>query len=77
VDEGAHVFVTARRQAELAAAVKVIARNVSGIQGDVSQLGDLDGLFAQIARERGGLVVVFANAGIARYARLGATTEES
>ena len=71
VNEGAFVFVTGRRDAELAAAVKNIGRNVAGIQGDVSDLGDLDRLFAQIKRDKGRLDIVFANAGAARYAPLG------
>jgi NAD(P)-dependent dehydrogenase (short-subunit alcohol dehydrogenase family) len=76
VNEGAYVFITGRREAELARAVKGIARNVTGTQGDVSNLGDLDRLFAQIKREKGRLDVVFANAGFARYAALGSITEE-
>ncbi len=76
VNEGAYVFITGRRDPELAAAVKEIGRNVSGVQGDVSNLGDLDRLFAQIRREKGRLDVLFANAGIARYARFGTITEE-
>jgi NAD(P)-dependent dehydrogenase (short-subunit alcohol dehydrogenase family) len=76
VNEGAYVFVTGRRDAELAAAVKEIGRNVTGVQGDVSDLGDLDRLFAQIKREKGKLDIVFANAGIAKYAPFGKITEE-
>src|SRR6058998_4345161 len=76
VNEGAYVFITGLREPELAAAVKEIGRNVTGVQGDVSNLGDLDRLFAQIKREKGTLDVVFANAGIAKYAPLGAITEE-
>jgi NAD(P)-dependent dehydrogenase (short-subunit alcohol dehydrogenase family) len=76
VNEGAFVFVTGRRDAELAAAVKNIGRNVAGIQGDVSDLGDLDRLFAQIKREKGKLDVLFANAGVAKYAPFGSITEE-
>src|SRR5918999_3287106 len=76
VNEGAYVFITGRRDPELAAAVKEIGRNVTGIQGDVANLGDLDRLFAQIKREKGRLDIVFANAGIARYAPLGSITEE-
>jgi NAD(P)-dependent dehydrogenase (short-subunit alcohol dehydrogenase family) len=76
VSEGAYVFITGRRDAELAAAVKEIGRNVTGVQGDVSKLGDLDRLFDQIKRERGKLDIVFANAGVARYAALGTITEE-
>jgi NAD(P)-dependent dehydrogenase (short-subunit alcohol dehydrogenase family) len=76
VSEGAYVFITGRRDLELAAAVKEIGSNVTGVQGDVSNLADLDRLFAQIKREKGKLDVVFANAGIARYAPLGQVTEE-
>ena len=66
VNEGAYVFITGRRHPELAVAVKEIGRNVTGVQGDVANLGDLDRLFAQIKREKGKLDIVFANAGIAR-----------
>ena len=76
VNEGAYVFISGRRDRELAAAVKEIGRNVSGVQGDVSNLGDLDRLFAQIKREKGKLDIVFANAGAARFARLGKINEE-
>jgi len=76
VNEGAYVYVTARRQPELTAAVKEIGRNVTGVQGDVSSLADLDHLFAQIKREKGRLDIVFANAGVAKYAPLGTITEE-
>jgi NAD(P)-dependent dehydrogenase (short-subunit alcohol dehydrogenase family) len=76
VSEGAYVFITGRRDAELATAVKEIGRNVTGIQGDVSNLNDLDRLFAQIKREKGKLDIVFANAGVAKYAPFGTITEE-
>jgi NAD(P)-dependent dehydrogenase (short-subunit alcohol dehydrogenase family) len=76
VNEGAYVFITGRRDAELAAAAKQIGRNVTGVQGDVSNLGDLDRLFAQIKREKGKLDIVFANAGVAKYSMLGEITEE-
>ena len=76
VNEGAYVFITGRREPELAAAVKEIGRNVTGVQGDVSNLGDLDRLFAQIKREKGKLDIVFANAGAATFAPLGKITEE-
>ena len=76
VNEGAHVFITGRREPELAAAVKEIGRNVSGVQGDVSNLADLDRLFEQIRKEKGKLDVVFANAGVAKYAPFGKITEE-
>jgi NAD(P)-dependent dehydrogenase (short-subunit alcohol dehydrogenase family) len=76
VSEGAYVYITGRRESELASAVKEIGRNVTGVQGDVSDLGDLDRLFAQIKREKGKLDIVFANAGVAAYARFGEITEE-
>ena len=76
VNEGAYVFITGRREPELAAAVKEIGRNVSGVQGDVSNLADLDRLFEQIRKEKGKLDVVFANAGVAKYAPFGKITEE-
>jgi NAD(P)-dependent dehydrogenase (short-subunit alcohol dehydrogenase family) len=76
VNEGAYVFITGRREPELARAVKEIGRNVTGVQGDVANLADLDRLFAQIKREKGKLDIVFANAGGAKFARLGEITEE-
>src|ERR1700730_17928957 len=76
VNEGAYVFITGRRNAELSEAVKGIGRNVTGVQGDVSKLGDLDRLFAQIKRDKGKLDIVFANAGTAKYAAFGAITED-
>lgn len=76
VAEGAYVFITGRRQTELDAAVKEIGENVTGVQGDVSNLADLDRLFATIEQEQGHLDVVFANAGVGDFAPLGAITEE-
>jgi NAD(P)-dependent dehydrogenase (short-subunit alcohol dehydrogenase family) len=76
VKEGAYVFITGRDQSKLDAAVKQVGSNVSGVQGDVAKLGDLDRLFAQIKKEKGKLDVVFANAGIATYASLGSIDEK-
>ena len=76
VNEGAYVFITGRRDPELAAAVREIGRHVTGVRGDVSNLGDLDRLFTQIRREKGTLDIVFANAGAATYAHFGTITEE-
>ena len=76
VNEGAYVFITGRREAELAAAKKQIGKNVAAIQGDVSNLDDLDRLFVQIKKEKGKIDIVFANAGVARYAPLGTITED-
>jgi NAD(P)-dependent dehydrogenase (short-subunit alcohol dehydrogenase family) len=74
--EGAHVFITGRREAELAAAAKAIEKNVTAVRGDVSNLADLGLLFARIKREKGRLDIVFANAGVAKYGTLGEITEE-
>ena len=76
VNEGAYVFITGRRDAELAAAVKEVGHDVTGVRGDVSNLSDLDRLFEQIRREKGKLDIVFANAGIARYSHFGEISEE-
>ena len=76
VNEGAYVFITGRRDPELALAVKEIGRNVTGVRGDVSNLDDLDRLFEQIKREKGKLDIVFANAGVATYSPFGKITEE-
>jgi NAD(P)-dependent dehydrogenase (short-subunit alcohol dehydrogenase family) len=76
VNEGAYVFITGRRQPELATAVQEIGREVTGVQGDVSNPADLDRLFAQIKGEKDKLDVVFANAGVAKYATIGTITDE-
>ena len=76
VAEGAYVFITGRRERELAAAVQEIGKNVSGIRSDVANSADLDRLFSQIKSEKGKLDIVFANAGVAKYAPLGDISEE-
>jgi NAD(P)-dependent dehydrogenase (short-subunit alcohol dehydrogenase family) len=76
VAEGAHVFITGRRQAELDIAVTQIGRNVTGVQGDVSNLADLDRLFAAVKQQQGHLDVLFANAGVPAWSPLGSITEE-
>ena len=76
VTEGAYVFITGRRERELALAANKIGRNISGIRADVSNSGDLDRLFSQIKNDKGKLDIVFANAGAAKYASLGQITEE-
>ena len=65
VKEGAYVFISGRRQAELDKAVAEIGSNVTAIQGDVSNLDDLDRLYKEVAAKKGKLDVLFANAGIA------------
>lgn len=74
--EGAHVYVTGRRQAELDAAVDAIGKNATGVRVDSSQLAQLDQLYEQIRAERGHLDVLFANAGGGSMLPLGAITEE-
>jgi len=76
VDEGAYVFITGRRQNELDAAVKQIGRNITGVQGDVAKLADIDKLYAAVKEQEGKLDVVFANAGIGELAPIGQITEE-
>jgi NAD(P)-dependent dehydrogenase (short-subunit alcohol dehydrogenase family) len=76
VNEGAYVFVTGRREAELAAAAREIGKNVAGVPGDVSNLADLDRLFTRIQQDKGRLDVLFANAGVATLAPFGTITEE-
>ena len=76
-EEGAHVFITGRRQNELDAAVRQIGKQATGVQGDVSNLADLDRLYATVKREKGRIDVVFANAGAGdALAPLGAISEE-
>jgi NAD(P)-dependent dehydrogenase (short-subunit alcohol dehydrogenase family) len=76
VVEGAHVFVTGRRQAELDAAVAYLGANVTPVQGDVSNPEDLDRLYNQVKHEKGKIDVLFANAGIGGRARLGEITDK-
>jgi len=75
-NEGAYVFITGRRKSELDTAVKEVGKNVTAVQGDVANLDDLDRLFAQIKKKKGKIDILFANAGIAKYAPLGTITEE-
>lgn len=76
VDEGAHVFITGRRQAELDTAMRGIGENVTGVQGDVSKMADLDRLYATVKTKKGRIDILFANAGAAELAALGEITEE-
>jgi len=75
VEEGAYVFITGRRQKELDEAVKAIGSNVTGVQGDVAKLADLDRLYETVGK-KGRLDIVFANAGFAEFAPLGKITEQ-
>ena len=76
VAEGAYVFITGRRQAELNAAAQELGENGLGVQCDVSNLADLDRLYAAIQKQKGRLDVLFANAGGGSLAPLGQITEE-
>jgi len=76
VAEGAYVFVTGRRQAELDAAVKAIGSNATGVQGDAGNLADLDRLYKAVKTQEGRLDVLCANAGIGEFGRLGSITED-
>src|SRR4029077_4478433 len=74
--EGAYVFITGRRPKELDDAVKAIGSNVSGVQGDVAKLPDLDRLYETVAEEKGRIDIVFANAGVGEFVPFGSVTEE-
>jgi NAD(P)-dependent dehydrogenase (short-subunit alcohol dehydrogenase family) len=76
VEEGAYVFITGRRQDKLDEAVKLIGRKVTGVQGDASNLADLDRLYETVKREKGKIDVLFASAGVAALAPLGQVTLE-
>jgi NAD(P)-dependent dehydrogenase (short-subunit alcohol dehydrogenase family) len=76
VADGAHVFITGRRKSELDAAVEHIGPSVTAVQGDVSNLADLDRLFAIVKEVKGRIDILFANAGIAERAPLGEISEE-
>jgi NAD(P)-dependent dehydrogenase (short-subunit alcohol dehydrogenase family) len=75
VAEGAHVYITGRRQEELDKAVRAIGGGVTAVQGDASNLGDLDRLFSKVRAGHGRIDVLFANAGIGALEPLGAITE--
>jgi NAD(P)-dependent dehydrogenase (short-subunit alcohol dehydrogenase family) len=75
-EEGAYVFITGRRRKELDEAVKAIGSNVSGVQGDVAKLADLDRLYDTVGRIKGRIDIVFANAGVPEFAPLGSISEE-
>ena len=64
VAEGAYVFITGRRQSELNVAVRDIGKNVTDVQGDVSNLADLDRLYSIVKQQQGRINILFANAGI-------------
>jgi NAD(P)-dependent dehydrogenase (short-subunit alcohol dehydrogenase family) len=73
--EGAFVYMTGRRQAELDAAVAAVGPNAVGVQGDSSKLADLDRLYDKVATDHGRIDVLYANAGGGSMLPLGAITE--
>src|SRR5947199_9506605 len=74
VDEGAYVFITGRRQKELDEAVKAIGQNVTGVQGDIAKLADVDRLY-EILKANGRLDIIFANGGFGEFGPVGKITE--
>ncbi len=76
VEEGAYVFITGRSQDKLDQAVKLIGRNVTGVQGDAANLADLDRLYETVEKEKGKIDVLFASAGRGEFAPIGEVTEE-
>ena len=77
VKEGAYVFITGRRQAELDKAVSLIGKNVTAVQGDVSKPEDLDHLYEVVRKEKGRVDVVFANAAVVDPVSLTESTTET
>jgi NAD(P)-dependent dehydrogenase (short-subunit alcohol dehydrogenase family) len=75
VEEGAYVFITGRRQGEIDTAIRQIGKSITGIQGDVSNLADLDRLYATVKGQKGRIDILFANAGIGELAPLGEISE--
>ena len=75
VGEGAYVFITGRRQTELNIAVKDIGEHVTEVQGDVSNLADLDRLYSIVKQQKGHIDILFANAGLGEFATLGEISE--
>jgi len=76
VKEGAYVFVTGRRQKELDEAVTAIGSNATGVQGDVAKLADLDRLYETVAKVKGKIDIIFANAGVGEFAPFDKVSEE-
>ena len=74
--EGAQVFMTGRRKAELDAAVSAVGENARGVQGDIANLGDLDRPYGIVREEAGQIDVLFANAGGGEFMSLPEITEE-
>ena len=76
VEEGAYVFITGRSEDKLDKAVKLIGRNVTGVQGDAANLADLDRLYETVRKEKGRIDILFASAGQGEFGKIGEITEE-
>ncbi|MCU1320899.1 MAG: 3-oxoacyl-[acyl-carrier protein] reductase [Acidobacteriaceae bacterium] len=76
VEEGAYVFITGRSKDKLDTAVKAIGKNVTGVQGDASNLADLDRLYETVKKEKGKIDILFASAGYGEFAPIGSITEK-
>ena len=76
VDEGAYVFITGRRQAELDKAVSLIGKNVTAVQGDVTKLDDLDRVAEAVSTEKGVVDIIVSNAGLTEQASIDSLTPE-
>ena len=76
VQEGAQIFITGRRQKQLDEAVKAIGSNVTGVQGDASNLADLDRLYETVKKQKGWIDILFASAGTGEFAPIGQVTED-
>src|SRR2546421_3126106 len=74
--EGAYVFIIDLNKKELELALSEIGKNVVGIEGDVSNLTDLDRLYDVVKNQKGHIDILFANAGIMQFAPLGKISEE-
>jgi NAD(P)-dependent dehydrogenase (short-subunit alcohol dehydrogenase family) len=75
-NQGAHVYITGRRQAELEAAIKTIGGKVKGVQADMSKLADIDRLYDAVQQNHSQIDVIYANAGGGNMLPLGAITED-
>jgi len=76
VEEGAYVFIVGRRQAELEKARALIGKNVTIVQGDVTNFDDLDRLAKIVAAEKGGVDIIFTSAGLVEQQTIDTATPE-
>jgi len=76
VDEGAHVFITGRRQAQLDEAVALIGGNITAVQGDVTNTADLERLFETVAKSKARLDILVTSSGVSEFSTLETTTEQ-